>query len=214
VGGVVAIDFADTANPVVEQIALDLTAKGYALCILDSGADHADLTDEYAGITNELKTVCRCFGKEFLREVDENEFMAKLPEVRKAAGDRGVLRAFHFYAENQRAADEAEALRNDNFDEFLRLVRESGKSSAMYLQNVVPCGQTANQELMLTIALCEKLLGDRGAARVHGGGFGGTAQAFVPLDMLDEFKSKTEAVLGENRCHVVSIRPVGGFRLA
>lgn len=214
VGGVVAIDFADTANPVVEQIALDLRAEGYALCILNSGADHADLTGEYAAITDELKAVCRCFGKEYLREVPEEEFMSKLPEVRKAAGDRGVLRAMHFYAENQRAADEAEALKNNDFNRFLQLVRESGRSSAMYLQNIVPTGQVAHQELMLTVALCEKLLGDRGAARVHGGGFGGTAQAFVPLDMLDEFKLKTEAVLGEKSCHVVSIRPVGGFRLA
>jgi len=214
VGGVVAIDFADTANPIVEQISLDLAAEGYALCILDSGADHADLTAEYAAITDELKAVCRCFGKEVLREVDENEFIAALPEVRKAAGDRGAIRAFHFYAENQRAANEAEALRKGDFDQFLRLVRESGRSSAMYLQNVIPTGQTANQELMLTIALCEKLLGGRGAVRVHGGGFGGTAQAFVPLDMVSDFKAKTEAVLGVGKCHIISIRPVGGIRLA
>ena len=214
VGGVVAIDFEDTASPIVEQISLDLAAEGYALCILDSGADHADLTAEYAAITSELKAVCRCFGKSVLREVPEEDFIAKLPEVRKAAGDRGVLRAFHFYAENQRAADEAAALKNGDFNEFLRLVRESGRSSAMYLQNVIPTGQTANQELMLTTALCEKLLGGRGAVRVHGGGFGGTAQAFVPLDMVEDFKVKTEAVLGSGKCHIVSIRPVGGARLA
>lgn len=214
VGGVVAIDFADTNHPVVEQVALDLTAKGYALCILDSGAGHADLTDEYAAITNELKAVCRCFGKEVLRDVPEAEFLAGLPQVRQAAGDRAALRAFHIYAENQRAAQEAQALRNGDFDGFLRLVRESGRSSAMYLQNVVPAGQTANQELMLTIALCECILNGRGAVRVHGGGFGGTAQAFVPLDLLEQFKARTEAVLGEGSCHVVTIRPVGGIRLA
>ena len=214
VGGVVAIDFADTKSPVVEQIALDLNAEGYALCILDSGADHADLTDEYASITDGLKAVCSCFGKDFLREVDEEEFIAKLPEVRKTAGDRSALRAFHIFFENKRAAQEAQALKEKNFDEFLRLVRESGRSSAMYLQNVIPTGQTKNQELMLTIALSEKLLGGRGAVRVHGGGFGGTAQAFVPLDMLEQFKAKTEAVLGEGSCHVVTVRPVGGFRLA
>ena len=214
VGGVVAIDFEDTANPIVEQIALDLTAEGYALCILDSGADHADLTAEYAAITNELKAVSGYFGKSVLREVSENDFIAALPELRKLAGDRGVLRAFHFYAENQRAADEAEALRKGDFDGFLKLVRESGRSSAMYLQNVVPTGQTTHQELMVTIALCEKLLNGRGAVRVHGGGFGGTAQAVVPLDMVEDFKAKTEAVLGVGKCHIVSIRPVGGFRLA
>lgn len=214
VGGVVAIDFADTDHPVVEQIGLDLTAEGYALCILDSGADHADLTAEYAAITDELKTVCRHFGKEFLREIPEEDFLKGLPEVRKLAGDRAALRAFHFYSENHRAVEEAQALRRGDFADFLALVRKSGASSAMYLQNVVPTGQTTHQELMLTIALCERILGEKGAVRVHGGGFGGTAQAFVPLDMLDAFKSRTEAVLGAGSCHIVTVRPVGGAKLA
>lgn len=214
VGGVVAIDFADPTHPVVEQITLDLNNEGYALCILNSGAGHADLTEEYAAVTNELKAVCRYFGKEVLRDVSESDFIAALPQVRKAAGDRGVLRAFHFYAENQRAVDEAQALKRGDFHEFLRLVRESGRSSAMYLQNVVPAGQTEHQELLLTIALCEHILEGRGAVRVHGGGFGGTAQAFVPLEMLEDFKKRTEAVLGEGSCHVVTVRPVGGIRLA
>lgn len=213
VGGVVAIDFADTAHPVVEQISLDLTAAGYGLCILDSGAGHADLTGEYAAITDELKTVCRCFGKEVLREIPQEEFLAQLPQVRAAAGDRAALRALHFYGENLRAGQEAQALADGDFDRFLALVRESGRSSAMYLQNVVPTGQTAQQELMLTIALCDAILSGRGAVRVHGGGFGGTAQAFVPLDLLSEFKTRTEAVLGSGSCHVVTIRPVGGTRL-
>ncbi len=213
VGSVVAIDFKDTTHPVVEQVPLDFGATGYALCILDSGAGHADLTEEYASITNELKAVCRFFGKEFLRDVPHADFIAALPEVRKIVGDRGILRAFHFYAENQRAAAQAQALKDGNFDEFLHLVRESGKSSAMYLQNVVPTGQTTCQELMLTIALCEDILGGRGAVRVHGGGFGGTAQAFVPTELLAEFKERTEAVLGQGSCHVLSIRPVGGILL-
>ena len=214
VGGVVAIDFADTAHPVVEQISLDLHANGYALCILNSGAGHADLTAEYASITDELKAVCRCFGKEVLREVPEEAFLSALPEVRKAAGDRAVNRAFHIYAENRRAEAEGQALREGDFDRFLALVRDSGRSSAMYLQNVIPTGQSTAQELMVTIALCESILAGRGAVRVHGGGFGGTAQAFVPLDMLDTFKEKTEAALGQGSCHVVMIRPVGGVRLA
>ena len=214
VGGVVAIDFADTAHPVVEQITLDLHANGYALCILNSGAGHADLTAEYASITDELKAVCRCFGKEVLREVPEEAFLSALPEVRKAAGDRAVNRAFHIYAENRRAEAEGQALREGDFDRFLALVRDSGRSSAMYLQNVIPTGQSTAQELMVTIALCESILAGRGAVRVHGGGFGGTAQAFVPLDMLDTFKEKTEAALGQGSCHVVMIRPVGGTRLA
>ncbi len=213
VGGVVSIDFENTERPVVESIALDLTANGYALCILDSGAGHADLTNEYAAITQELKAVCAVFGKSYLREIPESEFMSRLPEVRKTCGDRAALRAFHVYAENRRAAEEASAIRNGEFDRFLSLVTESGRSSALYLQNVVPTGQTTNQELMLTIALCERLLDGKGAVRVHGGGFGGTAQAFVPLDMVETFRAETEAVLGNGSCHVVMIRPVGGTRL-
>ncbi|MBP3486321.1 MAG: galactokinase, partial [Oscillospiraceae bacterium] len=214
VGGVVAIDFADTAHPAVERMELDLAREGYALCILDSGADHADLTGEYAAITDELKAVCACFDKDVLREVPEADFLAELPRVRQAAGDRAVARAMHIYAENRRAAAEAEALKSGDFTKYLELVRQSGASSTQYLQNVTPTGQTTRQELLVTIGLCQALLGDRGAARVHGGGFGGTAQAYVPLDMLEDFKARTEAVLGKGSCHVVRIRPVGGVRLA
>ena len=213
VGGVVAIDFADTAHPAVERLDVDLHAYGYALCILDSGAGHEDLTEEYSAITDELRAVCRVFGKEVLREVPEEDFLAELPKVRKAAGDRAVNRAFHVYGENRRAQAEKEALRQGDFDRFLTLVRESGRSSAMYLQNIIPTGSVTAQELMVTIALCERILEGRGAVRVHGGGFGGTAQAFVPLDMLEKFKAATEAALGPGCCHVVMIRPAGGIKL-
>ena len=213
VGGVVAIDFADTAHPVVERLDVDLHACGYALCILDSGAGHEDLTGEYSAITEELRAVCRVFGKEVLREVPEADFLAELPHVRKAAGDRAVNRAFHVYGENRRVREEVQALRSGDFQRFLTLVRESGSSSAMYLQNIIPTGSTAAQELMVTIALCERMMEGRGAVRVHGGGFGGTAQAFVPLDMLDGFRDRVEASLGRGCCHVVRIRPAGGIRL-
>ena len=213
VGGLVFIDFADPAHPAVRQAAFDFAHCGYTLCTLDSGADHADLTDEYAAIPEEMRRVARVFGKDVLREVDEAEFYAKLKAAREAAGDRAVNRAFHVYAENRRAKAEKKALEQGDFDRFLALVRESGRSSAMYLQNIIPTGSTAAQELMVTIALCEALLADRGAVRVHGGGFGGTAQAFVPLEQLDSFKEKTEAVLGRGRCHTVMIRPAGGVRL-
>ena len=213
VGGVVAIDFADTAHPAVERLDVDLHACGYALCILDSGAGHEDLTGEYSAITEELRAVCRVFGKEVLREVPEEAFLAELPQVRKAAGDRAVNRAFHVYGENRRVREEVQALRSGDFQRFLALVRESGRSSAMYLQNIIPTGSTAAQELMVTIALCERMLEGRGAVRVHGGGFGGTAQAFVPLDMLDGFRDRVEASLGRGCCHVVRIRPAGGIRL-
>ena len=213
VGGVVAIDFADTAHPAVERLDVDLHACGYALCILDSGAGHEDLTGEYSAITEELRAVCRVFGKEVLREVPEEAFLAELPQVRKAAGDRAVNRAFHVYGENRRVREEVQALRSGDFQRFLTLVQESGRSSAMYLQNIIPTGSTAAQELMVTIALCERMLERRGAVRVHGGGFGGTAQAFVPLDMLDGFRDRVEASLGRGCCHVVRIRPAGGIRL-
>ena len=213
VGGAVAIDFADTTHPAVEQLDVDLHACGYALCILDSGAGHEDLTGEYSAITEELRAVCRVFGKEVLREVPEADFLAELPHVRKAVGDRAVNRAFHVYGENRRVREEVQALRSGDFQRFLTLVRESGRSSAMYLQNIIPTGSTAAQELMVTIALCERMLEGRGAVRVHGGGFGGTAQAFVPLDMLDGFRDRVEVSLGRGCCHVVRIRPAGGIRL-
>lgn len=213
VGGVVFIDFSDTAHPAVERLDVELQSYGYALCILDSGAGHEGLTAEYRSITDELRAVCRVFDREVLRDVPEEAFLARLPEVRAAAGDRAVNRAFHVYAENRRAQEEKRALGRGDFDRFLELVRESGRSSAMYLQNIIPTGSAAAQELMVTIALCERILEGRGAVRVHGGGFGGTAQAFVPLDMLSKFKETTEAALGQGRCHVVMIRPAGGIRL-
>ena len=213
VGGVVAIDFQDPTHPTVERIALDLAAHGHALCIIDSGAGHADLTDEYAAVTRELRDVCQCFGQEVLRDVPEEDFLSRLPQVRRSAGDRAVLRAFHFYADNRRAAQEAQALREGDFEGFLALVRQSGQSSAMYLQNIVPTGAVEHQEMMVTLALAERLLKGRGAVRVHGGGFAGTAQAFVPLDALEDFRSGMEAVLGQGSCHVVTIRPVGGVRV-
>ena len=213
-GGVVAIDFLDPSEPVVDAIGLDLERTGYALCILDSGAGHGDLTAEYAAITDELRTVSGYFGKKVLREVAPEEFTPAIPALRALAGDRAVLRSMHYFDENDRAGAQADALRAGDFDGFLRLAAASGLSSAMYLQNVVPTGQTSDQALMLTIALARHLLDGRGAVRVHGGGFGGTAQAFVPRDMLAQFKAGVEAVLGTGSCHVLSIRPVGGAKLA
>ena len=213
VGGIITIDFADPEKPVVEHLDFDFAACGHALCIIDSGADHADLTDEYAAIPREMKAVAAVFGKDVLRQVNPAEFFARLNEVRAAAGDRASMRAMHFFADNRRVAEQVAALRAGNFEEFLRLVNESGRSSWLYLQNVVPAGYTAHQELAVALALAEHLLGGRGACRVHGGGFAGTIQAFVPLDMLEEFRAGMEAVLGEGSCHVLSIRPEGGILL-
>ena len=214
VGGVVGIDFADPARPAVSKIDFDLSAAGLALCILDSGADHADLTDEYAAVPAECKAVAKVCGGEVLREVPYETFLAKIPQCRKACSDRAVLRAFHFYADNDRVEKQVLALADKNYEEFLRLVNESGHSSWEYLQNVTPAGAIDQQAVGLTIAVAKEALEGEGAVRVHGGGFAGTVQAFVPLAMVERFQQQTEAVLGENACHVMAIRPVGGIRLA
>ena len=213
VGGIVTIDFADREHPVVEPLDFDFASCGHALCIVNSGADHADLTDEYAAIPREMGEVCRVFGKAHLRQVDEAEFYARLPEVRAAAGDRAALRAMHFFDDNRRVCQQVEALKANDFARFLSLVNESGRSSWLYLQNVVPTGSTRHQELALSLALASRLLQGRGAVRVHGGGFAGTIQAFVPLELLDGFKAGMEAVLGAGSCQVLSIRPQGGVLL-
>ena len=210
VGNIITIDFASPAKPVVEPVAVDFSKAGLALCILDSGADHADLTDEYAAIPAECRAVAAVCGGEVLRDVPFETFLAKLPECRRQCGDRAVLRAFHVYADNDRVAKQVAALHDGDFGTFLSLVNESGCSSWEYLQNVIPAGYKEHQEVGVTIAAAKHLLGDKGAVRVHGGGFAGTVQAFVPVEMLDEFKAGMEAILGEGRCHVLSIRPKGG----
>ena len=210
VGNIITIDFASPAKPVVEPVAVDFSKAGLALCILDSGADHADLTDEYAAIPAECRAVAAICGGEVLRDVPFETFLAKLPECRRQCGDRAVLRAFHVYADNDRVAKQVAALHDGDFGTFLCLVNESGCSSWEYLQNVIPAGYKEHQEVGVTIAAAKHLLGDKGAVRVHGGGFAGTVQAFVPVEMLDEFKAGMEAILGEGRCHILSIRPEGG----
>ena len=213
VGGLVYIDFEDPAQPKIEKINFDLAKAGYALCIIDSGADHADLTDEYAAIPNELKEVCSFFGKDVLREIPEEEFLEKLPELRKQVSDRAILRAIHVYQENKRVKVLASALRNEDLYAFFHMVRQSGQSSWMYLQNIYPSGAVAKQEVAVALTLCDTLLQGRGAYRVHGGGFAGTVQAFVPFDLLTKFKSEIERVLGEGKCHVLNIRADGGIRV-
>lgn len=213
VGGLVFIDFADPQTPLVERVEFDFAHCGYTPCILDSGADHADLTDEYAAIPQEMRSVARCFGKEVLREVNEAEFYAQLKQIREQTGDRAVLRAMHFFDENRRVLEQVQALKNGDFEGFLAGVRASGRSSWMLLQNIIPLGSTAHQQMALAQALCEKLLDGRGACRVHGGGFAGTILAFVPDEMLGQFRSGAEAVLGAGSCHVLSIRQTGGTRL-
>ena len=210
VGNLVTIDFFEAGKPVIEPVAFDFSACGHALCIIDSGADHADLTDEYAAVPGEMKAVAAFLGKEVLTEIDEAAFFAAIPEIRKACGDRAVMRAIHFYQENARVPQQVAALRAGDFDKFLALVKQSGYSSYMYLQNVIPAGYKAHQDVAVALALCEHYLAGRGAYRVHGGGFAGTVQAFVPYDILGSFVAGIDGALGAGACHVLSIRPQGG----
>ena len=213
VGGMVFIDFQDPDAPVVERIDFDFSKAGHVLCIIDSGADHADLTGEYAAIPAELRSVCAWFGKAYLRDVPEADFYAALGDLRGKVTDRAILRAIHVYEENKRVHDQVQALKRGDFSAFLQLVRQSGRSSWMYLQNINPAGAVKDQSVAVTLALCDTLLGDRGAFRVHGGGFAGTVQAFVPVDMLEDFRAKVDGILGAGKCHVLSIRPEGGIRI-
>lgn len=211
VGNFISIDFKDTSKPVVSKLAFDFASSGHSVCVIDSGASHAHLDDEYASITNELKAVCRVFGKEYLREVDEEEFYSRFTEVRKTTGDRAVLRAIHVFNENKRVAIQADALNKGDFDTFLKYATESGLSSWRLLQNVIICGNSDYQEVALALQLAWQFLDGRGAVRVNGGGFAGTILAFVPNDILDTFKAKIESALGEGSCLVLQINPNGGM---
>ena len=213
VGGMVYIDLEATDKPQVQKISFDLAEAGYALCIIDSGADHSDLTDEYAAIPAEMKQVCAYFGKEVLRQIPRDAFMKAIPELRKTVPDRAILRAMHIYQENDRVMKQVKALQDSDVEGFLNLVKESGRSSWMYLQNITPAGAVAHQEVAVALALCEALLQGKGAYRVHGGGFAGTVQAFVPLEDLDAFKTGIEEVLGTDACHILNIRQQGGIRV-
>ena len=212
VGGMVYIDFSDPREPKVLKLDADPAKYGYGICIIDTGADHADLTDEYSAIPREVAELCRCLGRDYLREVPREKFVQKLPEIRGKVSDRAILRALHIYEENDRVEQLVEALHWDDFDAFLELVNESGRSSWMYLQNITPTGAVEHQEMALALAVCKMLLRGDGACRVHGGGFAGTIQAFVPLDRLSKFKQEIENFLGAGACHVLHIRSEGGIR--
>lgn len=214
VGGFTAIDFNDPTQPIIEKVDFNLSAHGHRLCIVNTGGNHADLTGDYAAITTECRAVSEAMGKEFLREVDEVDFYTKLGELRQSCGDRAVLRAMHFFADNARAAAEKVALQEERFEDFLSLITESGNSSFKYLQNVFSVSAPTEQGLSLALALTERFLAGRGGYRVHGGGFAGTIQAFIPADLLDEYKTLMESVFGEGSCYVLNIRPVGGYALS
>ncbi len=213
VGGLVTIDFFNKDKPAIRSVNFDFSTCGHALCIIDSRASHANLTDEYAAVPCEIKAVANWFGREVLTQIDEADFYANLPTLRKECGDRAVMRCIHFYQENKRVVKQVEALENGDFDTFLMLITESGHSSWMYLQNVIPAGYKAHQDVAIALALCEHYLNGKGAYRVHGGGFAGTVQAFVPYEILDSFVAGIDGALGEGACHVLSIRPQGGVEM-
>ena len=210
VGGFTAADFKDPENPVIEKVNYDIAAHGLKLVIVNTGGNHADLTNDYADITVECRKVSEFFGKKVLRDVDVDTFYASVGKLRAEVGDRAVLRAIHFFNDNDRAVKEKEALKEGRLDDFLKLSKDSGRSSFEYLQNVYSLSAPTEQGLSLALALAEKVLGEKGAFRVHGGGFAGTIQSFVPDELLDEYLSTMRSAFGDDSCYVLNIRPIGG----
>ena len=213
VGGFVFMDFNDPSKPIIKPVKFEFESCGHALCIVNTGGSHSDLTDEYAAVKNEMISVAQRLGHSYLREVDEAQFLNSIDLMRGVVGDRAILRAKHFFSENSRVDKEVNALENKEFGEFKKLVVQSGRSSYMYNQNVFSVKDPISQPVSLGLCLCEELLEGKGAWRVHGGGFAGTIQAFVPIDMLRDFKHRMELVFGEGNCYVLSIRPVGGVNV-
>ncbi len=213
VGSLCRIDFLHPEEPKIEKIDFDLASVGYSLCITDTKGSHADLTPDYAAVPHEMKEVAECFNKEVLRDLPEEEFMRDINIARKKCGDRAVLRALHFYGENRRAVEEAEALTKGDFYEFLRIFRQSGDSSYKYLQNVYTNHDVGHQNVSIGIAVSEYVLKGRGVPRVHGGGFAGTMQAFVDDRAVNEYKTAMDGLYGEGSCMVYKIRKYGGIKV-
>ncbi len=213
VGNIITIDFADPAKPIIEKVDFDFSSVHHALCIVDVGGNHADLTHEYAAIPAEMRAVAASLGVEYMRETTMEKLLANIVSLREQHGDRAVLRAMHFLRDNDRVVKQVAALRAGDFETFKALVVESGNSSFEYLQNVYANVDVKEQSMSIALAIAQGLLQGCGAWRVHGGGFGGTTQNFVPMDKLDVFKSAIEAVFGDGSCHVLNIRPCGGVRV-
>ena len=213
VGNLIFIDFADVKNPVIKKVNVNFEDFNHSLCIVDTKGSHADLTDEYAAIPEEMKRVAAYFGKEILKQVDKNEFYTNIPEIRKVAGDRAVLRAMHWFEETDRVIDQVNALEEENFEEFKKLIKSSGDSSFKYLQNVYSVKNLSRQEMAVGLALSDVILKGKGVSRVHGGGFAGTIQTFVPNDIVDIYKKNMEDIFGEDACHVLKIRKYGGMKV-
>ncbi len=213
VGSFITIDFEDTENPIINSVAFDFKKAGYNLCIVDTKGNHADLTPEYAAIPSEMKAVAGYFGKNYLREITKEMLLENIADVRKATNDRAVLRALHFFDDNERVEREFNALKDGRTEDFLKEINASGDSSYKYLQNIFASSNPAEQGLSTGLYLAKSILGDEGASRVHGGGFAGTIQAFVPDEKLSAFESEMNRIFGDGSCHVLSIRPVGGVEI-
>ena len=213
VGGLVFIDFADTEAPVIEPFAFDFEQAGYCICVTDTGGNHVNLTPDYVAVRSEMEAVAAQFGKECLRQVDEADFYNELPKLRGKCSDRALLRAVHFFGDNRRAGEEAEALRAGNVEKFFSLVQESGDSSEAFLQNLYSTSAPTEQAIPLGVMISKRILAGKGAVRVHGGGFAGTIQAFVPLSLADTYVEEMERVFGKGACYVFRIRPVGGIEV-
>lgn len=212
-GGFVFVDFKNPSEPLVEKIEYDLEKSDYTLCVVDTGGNHANLTQDYADITIECKAVSNALSVEFLREANQDDFYKNIADLRNKCGDRAVLRAFHFYTEQERVFNQKSALNSGNFEEFLTCVNASGNSSYKYLQNIYSNSNVGEQALGVALALTEKFLNGKGACRVHGGGFAGTIQAYIPKNIFDEYKAMIEAVFGEGSCIQIKIRKIGGYEL-
>lgn len=213
VGGLIHIDFADPKNSIVEKIEVDFGAYRHSLCITDTKGSHADLTDDYAQIPQEMKKVAAFFGKEFLREVDEKDFYKNIAKLQKECGDRAVLRSLHFFEEEKRVEKEVNALKSGDFKGFLQTVKASGNSSFNYLQNVYTNKDVQSQGVSIGLAVSESILENHGVSRVHGGGFAGTIQAFVEDDFVENYRAMMDSVFGDGSCHVLKVRPFGGIKV-
>jgi galactokinase len=212
-GGLITIDFKDPANPVVKKVNFDFVATGFALVITDTGGNHADLNDEYASLPTDMKAVASELGSKVLREVTLQQIIDIAPKIREKVGDRALLRAIHFQGDNQRVVDEVAALERNDFKAFLGMVVDSGFSSYMYNQNIFPVNNVREQGVSLALAMSELVLKGKGAWRVHGGGFAGTIQAFVPQNLVDKYVSTLEHLFGKGSCHSLFIRPKGAGRV-
>lgn len=213
VGSLIHIDFKDNEQPIVNKIEVDFKEFKHSLCIVDVHASHADLTNDYASIPYEMKKVAKFFGKDFLRDVDEDEFYHQLPEVRIAVNDRAVLRTIHLFEENKRVEKAVKALNEDDFNTFKSIIKASGESSFKYLQNIYSNNNVAQQAVSIALALSEDILGVKGVCRVHGGGFAGTIQVFVEDDFVEMYKNQIEKYFGSGSCHVLKVRKYGGMKV-